>query len=84
MENKRFPITPEELDIYLSRLEPTPAYNLPMLLPLGKEADFEKGKKAFLDIVAAHPYLNMQLSLDALEYHRVQDSNILVFSAKHD
>ena len=65
MENKRFPITPEELGIYLSCLEPTLAYNLPLLLPLGKEADFGKAKKAFLDIVAAHPYLNMQLSLDA-------------------
>ena len=57
------PITPEELGIYLSCQEPTLAYNLPLLVPLGKDGSFEKTEKALETILANHPHLNVRLSL---------------------
>ena len=56
-------VSPEELGIFLSCQEPTLAYNLPLLLPLGKEADFVKAKEAVSAILKNHPYLNMRLSM---------------------
>jgi len=64
MAQNRCPISPEELGIYLSCLQPTRAYNLPLWIPLGK-GDYEKAKNAFADILEAHPYLFMQLSQNA-------------------
>ena len=56
-------ISPEELGIFLSCQEPTLAYNLPLLLPLGKNGDFAKAKQAVSAILKNHPYLNMRLSM---------------------
>ncbi|MDY6392062.1 MAG: amino acid adenylation domain-containing protein [Bacilli bacterium] len=62
MEKNMVLISPEELGIYLSCLQPTLAYNLPLLLPLGKKADFQKAKAAVDAILTRHPYLNMRLT----------------------
>ena len=56
--------TSEELGIFLSCSEPTLAYNLPMLLPLGKEAFYEKALEAVKAIFAKHPYLHCQFHLE--------------------
>ena len=68
MDNKSVHITAEELGIFLSCMEPTLAYNLPLLLPLGK-GSFDKAKKAVDSILANHPYLFMRL-------HRESDGEI--------
>ena len=61
--NRIAPISPEELGIYLSCQEPTLAYNLPLLIPFGKEGSFAKAKKALETILANHPHLNARLFL---------------------
>ena len=60
MNHRSVAASREELGIYLSCAEPTLAYNLPTLLPLGKNASFEKAKAAVDAIFAKHPYLNVQ------------------------
>ncbi len=62
--NRIVPITPEELGIYLSCQEPTLAYNLPLLISLGKDGFFEKAKKALEAILENHPHLNARLSIE--------------------
>lgn len=55
--------TPEEFGIYLSCQESL-AYNLPILLPLGKKGDYEKASKALQAILSAHPGLHVRFFLD--------------------
>lgn len=62
--NRIVPITPEELGIYLSCQEPTLAYNLPLLIPLGKDGSFEKAKNALASILENHPHLNARLTIE--------------------
>jgi len=64
MESRRVLISPEELGIYLSCQQPTLAYNLPLLIPLGEKASLEACRKALDAICQAHPYLGMRLSMD--------------------
>ena len=61
--NRIAPISPEELGIYLSCQEPTLAYNLPLLIPLGKDGNFAKAKKALEEILENHPHLNARFSI---------------------
>ena len=57
------PATQEELGIFLSCLEPTLAYNLPLLIPLGKEGDAKKAEAALRKVLSNHPYLDTVFSL---------------------
>lgn len=57
-------ISAEELGIYLSCTQPTLAYNLPLLLPLGSKASFEQAKKALERILEKHPYLDAEFHVD--------------------
>ena len=61
MSERMAPISREELGIFLSCMEPTLAYNLPLLIPLGEHGDKEKAQKAIERVFLSHPYLNMQL-----------------------
>ena len=54
---KRVQATQEVLGIYLSCLQPTTAYNLPTLIPVGNR-DEEAVKRALQVIVDAHPHLH--------------------------
>ena len=58
MDLKPYLASQEELGIFLSCLEPTLAYNLPLLVPLGKDADASKAESAIRAILDNHPYLN--------------------------
>ena len=58
--SKPIPVSQEEYGIYLSCLNPTLAYNLPLLIPVGK-ASFENIESSLNKILEAHPHLNVKL-----------------------
>ena len=58
---KKIPLSQEEYGIFLSCLNPTLAYNLPLLIPVGKKSEAEV-KKALEQVLEAHPHLNLGLS----------------------
>ena len=60
---KTYFASPEEFGIYLSCRDSL-AYNLPLLLPLGKEGDYEKASKALQILLSLHPGLHAQFFLD--------------------
>ena len=60
---KKVLLSQEELGIALSCLEPNLAYNLPLLIPVGKH-DFEDIKKALLALLAKHPQWNTRVATD--------------------
>ena len=61
MANEFVKASQEELGIYLSCLEPTLAYNLPLLIPCADEA---KAKAAMEKVLAAHPGMNVRFRMD--------------------
>ena len=65
MKHGPIAVSAEELGIFLSCSEPTLAYNLPLLLPLGKDGSFEKAKDAIAKIFAKHPYLDCQMHMES-------------------
>ncbi len=64
MKHGPIAVSSEELGIFLSCSEPTLAYNLPLLLPLGKNGSFDKAKDAIAKIFAKHPYLDCQMHME--------------------
>jgi hypothetical protein len=60
---KRVQATQEVLGIYLSCLQPTLAYNLPTLIPVGKRGE-EEVVGALKKVMEAHPHLNDRFQLD--------------------
>ena len=60
---RRVKATQEVLGIYLSCLEPTLAYNLPTLIPLGKH-DVNEVKEALAKVFASHEQLHSRFQME--------------------
>lgn len=66
-------LTNSQKGIYLSCLNETLAYNIPMLFELDKEVSIEKAKEAFEKIFKAHPSLNTHLLKEKGEIYQTYD-----------
>lgn len=78
---KRVQATQEILGIYLSCLEPTLAYNLPTLIPIGTRDESEVAP-ALEKLLEAHPHLNVRFQMDDGVLYQYEENAPLAFDVQ--